>query len=120
MPAAGAAASPGRGDIAAFDAVDPFEQATGYPYGWMVPPNVGALIEKRGGAEAALRDLEEHTRELDAGVYGTKGAYLSDQPSFTMPFVHHWMGRPDRTGEVLRLFDVALTDRPVTQAGQDG
>ncbi|MGQ5580580.1 GH92 family glycosyl hydrolase [Streptomyces sp. ECR3.8] len=79
-----------------------FEQATGYQYGWMVPHNVGALIEKRGGAEAALRDLDEHTRELDAGVYGTKGAYLSNQPSFTMPFVYHWLGRPDRTGEVLR------------------
>ncbi|MFJ3136230.1 GH92 family glycosyl hydrolase [Streptomyces sp. NPDC086843] len=79
-----------------------FEQATGYQYGWMVPHNVGALVEKRGGVEAALRDLDEHTRELDAGVYGTKGAYLSNQPSFTMPFVYHWLGRPDRTGEVLR------------------
>ncbi|MYT89941.1 alpha-mannosidase [Streptomyces sp. SID8359] len=79
-----------------------FEQATGYQYGWMVPQNLGTLIEKRGGAEQVTRDLDEHTRSLDAGVYNTTGAYLSNQPSFSMPYVYNWLGRPDRTSEVLR------------------
>ncbi|GHH94280.1 GH92 family glycosyl hydrolase [Streptomyces capillispiralis] len=79
-----------------------FEQATGYQYGWMVPHNVGALIEKRGGAEATAKALDDHTRALDAGVHHTSGAYLSNQPSFTMPFVHNWLRRPHRTADVLR------------------
>src|SRR5690606_2483853 len=79
-----------------------FEQATGYQYGWMVPHNVGTLIEKRGGLEATTKALDEHTRELDAGVYNTTGAYLSNQPSFTMPFVYNWLRQPHRTADVLR------------------
>ncbi|MFC5959012.1 GH92 family glycosyl hydrolase [Streptomyces pratens] len=79
-----------------------FEQATGYQYGWMVPHNVGGLIDKRGGIEATTKALDDHTRVLDAGVYNTSGAYLSNQPSFTMPFVHNWLRQPHRTADVLR------------------
>ncbi|MFE3738869.1 GH92 family glycosyl hydrolase [Streptomyces sp. NPDC059134] len=79
-----------------------FEQATGYQYGWMVPHNIGTLIEKRGGIEAVTRDLDEHTASLDAGVYDTKGAYLSNQPSFSMPYVYNWLRLPHRTTDVLR------------------
>ncbi|MFF6814105.1 GH92 family glycosyl hydrolase [Streptomyces sp. NPDC012403] len=81
---------------------DQFEQATGYQYGWMVPHNVGALVEKRGGVEATTKALDDHTRTLDAGVYNTSGAYLSNQPSFTMPFVYNWLQQPHRTADVLR------------------
>ncbi|MET4674061.1 GH92 family glycosyl hydrolase [Streptomyces sp. PvR018] len=79
-----------------------FEQATGYQYGWMVPQNIGTLIEKRGGIEPVTRDLDEHTKALDAGVYNTTGAYLSNQPSFSMPYVYNWLRQPHRTSEVLR------------------
>ncbi|MER5428049.1 GH92 family glycosyl hydrolase [Streptomyces sp. NPDC002588] len=81
---------------------DQFEQATGYQYGWMVPQNVGTLIEKRGGIEAATKALDEHTQNLDAGVYDTTGAYLSNQPSFSMPYVYNWLRQPNRTADVLR------------------
>lgn len=81
---------------------DQFEQSTGYQYGWMVPHNIGELVERRGGVEAAAADLEEHLRELDAGVYGTRGAYLSNQVSFNAPYVHHWLGQPNRTRDALR------------------
>lgn len=81
---------------------DQFEQATGYQYGWMVPHNVGTLIEKRGGVEAATEDLDQHTEQLDAGVYNVTGAYLSNQPSFAMPYVYNWLRQPHRTADVLR------------------
>ncbi|MFF1485974.1 GH92 family glycosyl hydrolase [Streptomyces sp. NPDC058319] len=81
---------------------DQFDQATGYQYGWLVPHNVGTLIEKRGGIARATAELDEHTKDLDAGVYGVTGAYLSNQPSFSMPYVYNWLRRPDRTADVLR------------------
>ncbi|WP_404205711.1 GH92 family glycosyl hydrolase [Streptomyces wuyuanensis] len=81
---------------------DQFEQATGWQYGWMVPHNIGTLIEKRGGTEAAALALDEHLGALDAGVYNTRGAYLSNQPSFGAPYVHHWLRRPDLARDALR------------------
>ncbi|MFJ4923262.1 GH92 family glycosyl hydrolase [Streptomyces sp. NPDC088725] len=96
---------------------DQFDQATGLQYGWLVPQNVGTLIEKRGGIETVTADLDEHTKELDAGVYGTTGAYLSNQPSFSMPFVYNWLRRPDKTSDVLRravseMYDTTPTGLP--------
>ncbi|MDT0403474.1 glycoside hydrolase family 92 protein [Streptomyces sp. DSM 41635] len=35
-------------------------------------------------------------------MYNTSGAYLSNQPSFTMPFVYNWLRQPHRTADVLR------------------
>ncbi|MFI5758495.1 GH92 family glycosyl hydrolase [Streptomyces sp. NPDC051569] len=81
---------------------DQFDQATGIQYGWLVPQNVGTLIEKRGGTDAAMKDLDAHTQKLDEGVYNVGGAYLSNQPSFSMPYVYNWLGRPDKTADVLR------------------
>lgn len=94
-----------------------FEQATGYQYGWMVPHNVGTLIEKRGGLTAVTKDLDRHTEELDAGVYDTDGAYLSNQPSFSMPYVYNWLRQPHKTTEVLRravaeMYDTTPTGLP--------
>src|SRR5699024_7381517 len=68
-----------------------FEQSTGYQYGWMVPHNLDMLIEKRGGTEAVERMLDAHLRSLDAGVYNTTGAYLSNQISLSTPFVYNWL-----------------------------
>lgn len=81
---------------------DQFDQATGYQYGWMVPHNVATLVEKRGGREVVAEELDRHTRSLDAGVYDTEGAYLSNQPSFSVPYVYNWLRQPGKTGDVLR------------------
>ncbi|WP_433340384.1 GH92 family glycosyl hydrolase [Streptomyces sp. CA-253872] len=81
---------------------DQFDQATGYQYGWMVPQNIGGLIAARGGEAKVSAELDEHLSQLDAGVYGTKGAYLSNQPSFSAPYVYNWLRQPAKTGETLR------------------
>lgn len=95
-----------------------FEQATGYQYGWMVPHNVGTLIDKRGGVEAVTKDLDEHTKALDAGVYDTTGAYLSNQPSFSMPYVYNWLRQPHRTADVLHRAVTEMYD--ATPSGLPG
>ncbi|GMA33397.1 GH92 family glycosyl hydrolase [Litorihabitans aurantiacus] len=78
-----------------------FNQATGYQYGWLVPHNMGSLVERRGGIEATERALDEHTVELDAGAYTKTGAYLSNQPSLNMPWSYHWLQAPHKTTDVL-------------------
>jgi predicted alpha-1,2-mannosidase len=80
---------------------DQFEQATGWQYGWMVPHNVGTLIDQRGGQDISTLALDEHLSALDAGVYNTRGAYLSNQPSFAAPYVYHWLRQPNKAREVL-------------------
>jgi predicted alpha-1,2-mannosidase len=97
---------------------DQFEQATGHQYGWMVPHNVSTLVEKRGGLQTVTAALDEHTRQLDAGVYGTTGAYLSNQPSFSMPYVYNWLRQPHRTTDVLHRAVTEMYD--TTPSGLPG
>ncbi|MEU4693566.1 GH92 family glycosyl hydrolase [Actinoplanes sp. NPDC023714] len=78
-----------------------FNQSTGYQYGWMVPHNMATLIAKRGGTDAATAALDVLNKDLDAGAYTQTGNYLSNQAAFGTPWVHHWLGRPDRTTDVL-------------------
>ncbi|ARQ71994.1 GH92 family glycosyl hydrolase [Streptomyces marincola] len=94
-----------------------FEQATGHQYGWLVPHNVGALVEARGGADVVAGQLDTFFTELDAGVYNTPYAYLSNQPTMHTPWLYNWLGRPWRTTDVLdravtEMFDTSPTGLP--------
>ncbi|MFD7436108.1 GH92 family glycosyl hydrolase [Streptomyces sp. NPDC059861] len=97
---------------------DQFEQATGWQYGWMVPHNVGTLIEKRGGQDISTTALDEHLSALDAGVYNTRGAYLSNQPSFGAPYVYHWLRQPNKARDALRRASTQMYD--TTPSGLPG
>ncbi|TDC56450.1 glycoside hydrolase family 92 protein [Actinomadura sp. KC345] len=78
-----------------------FNQSTGYQYGWLVPHNLATLIAKRGGTEAAAKDLDVLMKELDAGAYTQTGNYLSNQPAFSTPWVYNWLRAPEKTTDVL-------------------
>ncbi|WP_253194488.1 GH92 family glycosyl hydrolase [Streptomyces sp. MP131-18] len=94
-----------------------FEQATGHQYGWLVPHNMASLIEARGGTDAVAEQLDTFFTELDAGVYDTPYAYLSNQPTMQTPWIYNWLGRPWQTTEVLdravtEMFDTSPTGLP--------
>ncbi|MDG4797072.1 GH92 family glycosyl hydrolase [Micromonospora sp. WMMD1082] len=94
-----------------------FNQATGYQYGWMVPHDIGGLVEARGGIEASERALDVLMAQLDAGAYTQTGNYLSNQPTFNSPWVYHWLRAPHKTTDVLRravaeLYDTTPTGLP--------
>ncbi|KZM33823.1 GH92 family glycosyl hydrolase [Oerskovia enterophila] len=94
-----------------------FDQATGYQYGWAVPQNMSTLIAKRGGVEKVTADLDKHLTRLDAGVYNTPYAYMSNQPSTSTPWVYHWLQQPAKTTDALdraraELFTTAPTGVP--------
>ncbi|MEV0895041.1 GH92 family glycosyl hydrolase [Promicromonospora sp. NPDC050262] len=97
-----------------------FNQSTGYQYGWMVPHNVGTLVTKRGGAEAAEQALDVLMEDLDAGAYTQTGNYLSNEPSFSSPWVYNWLGKPHKTTDVLhRAVDELYDTTPTGLPGND-
>ncbi|WP_259453160.1 GH92 family glycosyl hydrolase [Streptomyces ginkgonis] len=96
---------------------DQFEQSTGYQYGWLVPHNLAALIERRGGTEAVAAQLDTFFTELDAGVYDTPYAYLSNEGDFHTPWIYNWLRRPASTTDVLyraaeEMFDTSPSGLP--------
>lgn len=93
---------------------DQFEQSTGKQYGFSVPFNMHALIEARGGIARATADLDSMLEHLDAGAF-SEYAYMTNQPSFGLPWVYNWLRSPVSTTDTL--------DRAVGQlfgSGPDG
>ena len=70
-------------------------------YFWMVPYDLGGLIETIGGKAEAERRLDEFFVRLDAG-YNDPWFASGNEPSFHIPWVYNWVGRPDKASEVIR------------------
>lgn len=78
-----------------------WREATYKDYFWMVPYDLGGLIELIGGRAGAERRLDEYFVRLDAG-YNDEWFASGNEPSFHIPWVYNWVGRPDKTSEVIR------------------
>ncbi|WP_166979033.1 GH92 family glycosyl hydrolase [Paramicrobacterium fandaimingii] len=98
---------------------DQFEQSTGKQYGWSVPFNMSALVEARGGVDAGKAALDDVLTELDAGAFSDY-AYLSNQPSFGLPWAYNWLQDPASTTDTLyRAHDVMYDATPYGLPGND-
>lgn len=71
-----------------------FYEGTSWQYSLAIPHDVPGLIELCGGPEAFRKRLDIF---FDEGYYD-----VSNQPSFIIPCLYHWIGRPDLTGERIR------------------
>jgi predicted alpha-1,2-mannosidase len=88
-------------------------------YTWMVPHALGALAEAFGGATAMTTRLDEFFTYLHA-PRDAPFANLGNEPCANTPWTYVWLGRPDRTQEVVRravskIFD----DSPAGYPGND-
>ncbi len=95
-----------------------FNQSTGLQYGWMVPHNLGTLIERKGGVAASTAALDSLMADLDAGAYDKSGNYLSNQPAMNTPWVYNWLGAPHEATDVLYRAATEMYD--TTPAGLPG
>ncbi|RLP69674.1 DUF5011 domain-containing protein [Mycetocola reblochoni] len=96
-----------------------FEQSTGLQYGFNVAHNMAALIEARGGVEAATTDLDALLRDLDGGAFSDT-AYIANQPSFGLPWVYNWLQAPHKTTDTLyRVAEEMFTTEPDGLYGND-
>ena len=79
---------------------DDFRESTYKNYFWMVPYDLGGLIELVGGKTNAVARLDDLFRRLDAG-YNDDWFASGNEPSFHIPWIYNWAGRPDKTQKVV-------------------
>lgn len=77
-----------------------FRESTYKNYFWMVPYNIAGLVEIIGGKENAEKRLDEFFTRLDAG-YNDAWFASGNEPSFHIPWVYNWIGRPYKTQEII-------------------
>ncbi len=79
---------------------DDFRESTYKNYFWMVPYNLSGLIEAIGGKAKAEARLDDFFKRLDAG-YGDEWFASGNEPSFQIPWVYNWVGRPDKAQAIV-------------------
>ena len=91
-----------------------------YPnYFWMVPFNIAGLIDIIGGPEIAEKRLDELFRRLDAN-YVQDWYACGNEPSFQIPWIYDWVGRPDKASEVInRIINDHYSAAPDGLPGND-
>lgn len=91
-----------------------------YPnYFWMVPFDLGGLVDIAGGKEAAEKRLDELFVRLDAN-YVQDWYACGNEPSFQIPWIYDWVGRPDKASEVInRIINDHYSAAPDGLPGND-
>lgn len=77
-----------------------FRESTYKNYFWMVPYNIAGLVDIIGGKENAEKRLDEFFNRLDAG-YNDAWFASGNEPSFHIPWVYNWIGRPYKAQEIV-------------------
>ncbi len=77
-------------------------ESTHTKYFWMVPYDIGGLIEAIGGAKAAENRLDELFDGFLDDATGMKYT-LSNEPSMHIPWCYNWVGRPDKASDTVEL-----------------
>ncbi|GHT72795.1 hypothetical protein AGMMS50262_02630 [Bacteroidia bacterium] len=80
---------------------DDFRESTYKNYFWMVPYNIQGLIDIVGGKAEAERRLDDLFRRLDAS-YGDDWYASGNEPSFQIPWIYNWVGKPFKTQAIIR------------------
>jgi len=79
---------------------DDFRESTYKNYFWMVPYDLGGLIDMIGGKAEAEKRLDELFRRLDAS-YNDQWFAAGNEPSFHIPWIYNWVGRPDKCQKII-------------------
>ncbi|HEX7733295.1 MAG TPA: GH92 family glycosyl hydrolase [Ktedonobacteraceae bacterium] len=78
-----------------------FAESSSATYTWMVPQDLAGLVSKIGGNEQAVARLDQFFQKLNDGA-SSLYAFMGNEPSFGIPWVYDFVGRPDRAQEVIR------------------
>lgn len=96
-----------------------FMEASYKAYFWMVPYDLGGLIDIIGGKDAANARLDELFRQIGATPFEDWFA-PGNEPSFHIPWIYNWTGRPDKTNHYLhRVLDELYYIGPKGVPGND-
>jgi predicted alpha-1,2-mannosidase len=98
---------------------DDFRAATYKNYFWMVPYDLGGLIELTGGKAAAEKRLDDLFRRLDAG-YNDDWYASGNEPSFEIPWIYNWVERPDKAQKIInRILNEQFSNKKDGLPGND-
>lgn len=87
------------------DITHDWREATYKNYFWMVPYNLGKLIDTIGGNNIAEKRLDTLFKRLDAS-YEEDWFAAGNEPDFQVPWVYNWTKSPYKTSEVVhRVFN---------------
>jgi predicted alpha-1,2-mannosidase len=96
-----------------------FVEGNARQYTWLVPHDLGGLIAALGGPAAADGRLDDLLGQLNAGL-DAPHAFLGNEPSLLLPWIHNWTGRPWKTqADVRRALDQLYTEGPAGLPGND-
>ncbi|HTV61891.1 MAG TPA: GH92 family glycosyl hydrolase [Verrucomicrobiae bacterium] len=80
-----------------------YVEGTAYQYVWMVPFNLGSLIDMMGGPQAASARLDAFFTQLnDADTTHSPFAYMGNEPCSETPWIYNFMGMPYKASSVVR------------------
>lgn len=96
-----------------------WRESTYTNYYWMVPFNIAGLIDMTGGRDKAEARLDSLFRRLDAS-YVQEWYACGNEPSFQIPWIYNWTGRPDKTSEIVnRIINDHYSPAPDGLPGND-
>jgi predicted alpha-1,2-mannosidase len=80
-----------------------FEEGNAEQYVWMVPDNLAGLTTAMGGKDAAVARLNTFLSKglVQGANVGVPYMNLDNEPDFGVPWIFNYLGRPDRTTEVV-------------------
>jgi len=99
------------------DTTDGFVESSAEEYVWMIPHDVGGLIDAMGGGATAVARLDTFFTELNArGAH----AFMGNEPGESGPWVYDFAQAPHRTQDVVRRILLQLfTAAPNGLPGND-
>jgi predicted alpha-1,2-mannosidase len=78
-----------------------FQEGNAWQYTWMVPQNLGGLVEALGGRQATVAKLDRFFTQLNAGQ-SEPYAWFGNEPSIGSPWVYLYAGAPAHEEQVVR------------------
>ena len=80
-----------------------YVEGTSYQYVWMVPFNLGSLIDLMGGPQAASARLDTFFTQInDSDTTASPYAYMGNEPCSETPWIYSFLGKPYKTSGVVR------------------
>jgi len=97
-----------------------FVEGNAAQYTWMIPYDLGGVVEAVGGPKAAKERLDSYFSQYGSTSHPGPYFFIGNEPSFGDPWVYNWAGYPWRTQEVVRktLGDL-FSDSPSGEPGND-
>jgi predicted alpha-1,2-mannosidase len=78
-----------------------YQEGNAAQYTWMVPYNVRGLFDAMGGDDAVKKRLGFFFTKLNSDA-GSPYAFMSNEPSFEVPWEYAYAGAPSKTQDIVR------------------